>query len=72
MNLFLAISRTETITNENLEILFRIRFRNGKAYASPRYSLAFAFVMIMLGMHMPQQQATLTKQIKIPESFLWL
>ena len=28
-------SRTEMITNENLEILFRFRFRNGKAKKLP-------------------------------------
>ena len=29
---------------------------------SPRFSFAFAFVMIILGMHTPQQQATLRKK----------
>ena len=38
---------------------------------SPRFSFAFAFVIIMLGTHKPQQQATLTKLIKIPEIFFW-
>ena len=38
--------RTEMITNENLEILFCFRFRNGKAKInSPRFSFAFACVM---------------------------
>ena len=59
--------RTEMITNENQEILFR--FRNGKANKLLRFSFAFAFVMVMLGMHKPQQQATLTKIKQIPEIF---
>ena len=58
------IIRTETITNENLENLFCFRFRNGKAN-----KFAFVSVVIMLGTHKPQQQATLTKSIKIPEIF---
>ena len=53
--------RTETITNENPEILFRFRFVMKRQINSPRISFAFAFVMIMLGTHKPQQQATLTK-----------
>ena len=35
---------------------------------SLRFGFAFAFVNLMLGMHKPQQQATLTK-LKIPEIF---
>ena len=57
------------ITNENLEILFRFRFRNGKANKFARFSFAFAFVIVMLGTHKPQQQATLTNKNKIPEIF---
>ena len=61
--------RTEMITNENLEILFCFRFRNGKANKFPRFSFVFAFVMVMLGTHKPQQQATLTNIKKQRFSF---
>ena len=35
--------RTETITNENLEILFRFRFRNGKANKFPQIFFRICF-----------------------------
>ena len=35
----------------------------------PRFSFAFAFVIVMLGTHEPRQQATLTNKNKIPEIF---
>ena len=35
----------------------------------PRFSLAVAFIMIMLCMQKPQQQATLTEDVQIPEMF---
>ena len=34
---------TETITNENLGIFFRFRFRNGKANAFPKIVIRFCF-----------------------------
>ena len=56
---------------ENLEILFGFRFRNGKANQFPQifFRICFCNVMVMLGTHKPQQQATLTKRNKIPEIF---
>ena len=35
--------RTEMITNENLEILFGFRFRNGKANEFPQIFFCFRF-----------------------------
>ena len=35
--------RTEMITNENLEILFRFRFRNGKANKFPQIFFRICF-----------------------------
>ena len=60
---------TRMITNQNLEICFHIRFRMERRINSPRFSFTFVFAMIMLGTHKPQQEATLTKSIKIPEIF---
>ena len=60
-------NRTEIITNENLETLFRFLLRTVTAKEFPFFSFAFAFVMVMLGTHKSQQQATLTNRNKIPE-----
>ena len=61
--------RTKMITNENPEILFCCRFRNGGGnLIPPTFSFALAFIMIMLGTHKPQQ-TTLTNKNKIPEIF---
>ena len=48
-------------------LYFAFAFVMGRQINSPRFSFAFAFAMIMLGTHKPQQQATHTKSIKIPE-----
>ena len=52
----------ETITNENLEILFCFHFRNGKANKLPQIFFRICF-------RLGQQQATLTNKNKIPEIF---
>ena len=48
---------------------FAFAFAMERKINSPRFSFTFAFVMIILGMHKPQQQASLTRQMKIPEIF---
>ena len=45
-------------------LIISFRFRNGKAKKVPHISLALTFVMIMLGTHKPQQQATLMMKHK--------
>ena len=48
---------------------FRFRSHNGMANDFTQIFFSLAFVMIMLGTHKPQQQATLTKQLNVPEIF---
>ena len=48
---------------------FAVAFVMERQMNSPRFSFAFTFVMVMLGTHKPQQQATLTNKNKIPEIF---
>ena len=47
--------------------IFAFAFEMERQIHSLSFSFAFTLVMIMLGTHKPQQQATLTKRIKIPE-----
>ena len=54
--------RTETITNENLEILFRFRFRNGKANKFPHIFFRFRFRNDHVG-HAQATTAGLTYEI---------
>ena len=49
--------------------VFTFAFVMERQINSPGFSFAFAFAMIMLGTDKPQQQALLTKYIKIPEIF---
>ena len=59
------------ITNANLETVFfsTSPFVMERQINSPRFSILFAFVVIMLGTHKPQQQAT-TAKIKIPKMII--
>ena len=43
LGIFSGTIRTEMITNENLEILFRLRFRNGKANKFPQIFFRICF-----------------------------
>ena len=60
--------RTETITNENLEILFRFRFRNGKANKIPQIVFRICFHNDHVG-HTQSTTASHTYEIKIQEVF---
>ena len=63
---------TETITNENLEILFRFRFRNGKANRSPQIFFRFRFRNDHVG-HAQAAPAGFTYEINSnPRDFLSL
>ena len=55
------------IANENLDILFRFRFHNGKANKFLQIFFRICFVMDMLGTHKPQVYATLTNKNNISE-----
>ena len=59
---FGATIRTETITNENLEILFRFCFRNGKPNKSPQIFFHFRFRNDHVG-HAQATTAGLTYEI---------
>ena len=48
---------------------FAFAFVMERQINSPRFSFTFAFKIIMLGTHKPEQQATLTNKNKIPEIF---
>ena len=43
ISVFEVTIHTETTTNENLEILFRFRFRNGKAIKFPQIFFRICF-----------------------------
>ena len=64
--------RTATITDENLEILFRFRFRNGKANKFPQIFFRFRFRNDHVG-HAQAATAGLTYEINSsPQDFLSL